>query len=93
MTHESATTAPKALGFSAAPFHDPLHACLLRGDRGIATAPATNTALSVASPVEIIDGQRVVTLSAAPAPPRNGPSRLSAPVPRGCWSLRMTHHL
>jgi hypothetical protein len=32
---------------------------------GIATAPATNTAPSAGSPVEIIDGRHVVTLSAA----------------------------
>ena len=29
MPHESATTAHKTLGFSAAPFHDPFHACPL----------------------------------------------------------------
>src|SRR5215472_13027429 len=28
MPHESATTAPRALGFSALPFHDPSHAPL-----------------------------------------------------------------
>ena len=27
MPHESATTAPKTLGFSVHPFHDPFHAC------------------------------------------------------------------
>ena len=32
---------------------------------GIATAPATSTAPSAGSPVEVIDGRRVVTLSAA----------------------------
>jgi hypothetical protein len=29
MPHESATTALKTLGFSASPFHDPFHGCLL----------------------------------------------------------------
>ena len=65
MPHGSATTAPNTLGFPTAPFHDPFHACCSAVTVGIATAPATNTAPSADSPVEIIDGQRVVTLSAA----------------------------
>jgi hypothetical protein len=35
MSHESATIAPKTLGSSAPPFHDPFHACLLAQTAGV----------------------------------------------------------
>lgn len=35
MSHESATTAPRTLGPSVPPFHDPFHACLLAQADGL----------------------------------------------------------
>ena len=45
MSHESATTAPRTLGPSVPPFHDPFHACLLAQADGLAGASASRRSL------------------------------------------------
>jgi hypothetical protein len=69
MPHESATTAPRALGLSAPPFHDPFHACL----------PAQADGLALANRPRVAELQALVDVASAPRARRQRLSLALAP--------------